>query len=190
MLAKLLTLGMTMSLLIPTTMVAKASNNVSSDVQIVQTGEKIYYLASEEEACADNFDVWTSKTIAGTENEDEFEITLQVGSTVKAVPDDVAVLLVMDVSGSMNQNADGDYYEYYFNASNYKQAEGKKRIDYAKEAAEEFMTNLVAGAGDNQRMVSIVEFGNNAKTVLDWTDANNNGELSSEVKKAINDVKN
>ena len=27
--------------------------------------------------------------------------------------------------------------------------------DYAKEAAEEFMTNLVAGAGDNQRMVSI-----------------------------------
>ena len=189
MLAKLLAFGLGISLLMPAAMVAEAGDGINSDVQIVQTGEKIYYLASGEEASADNFDVWTSKTIAGTDKEDEFEITLQVGSTVKAVPDDVAVVLVMDVSGSMNQNAYGQYYEYYYGPNNYKQVEDKKRIDYAKEAAEAFVTNLVAGAGDRQRMVSIVEFGNNAKTVLDWTDANQNGQLNPEVKNAIDDVK-
>ena len=82
----------------------------NSAIQIVEQGGKVYYLAEPQEgevAGEDNFDVWTSKTIAGTENEDEFEITLQVGTTMKAVPNDVAVVLVVDGSGSMMMDKNG-----------------------------------------------------------------------------------
>ena len=43
----------------------------SSAIQIVEQGGKVYYLAEPQEgevAGEDNFDVWTSKTIAGSAN--------------------------------------------------------------------------------------------------------------------------
>lgn len=158
----------------------------TSDIQIVDQGGKMYYLADPAEgeiASAENFDVWTSKTIAGTGNEDEFEITLQVGTTMKAVPNDVAVVLVMDASGSMMRDEDGNTWQ------NGDIPDDKKtRIEYAREAALEFSQALVEGSGNAQRMLSIVEFGNNALTILPWTDANDNGVLDERVEEAIESV--
>ena len=157
-----------------------------SSIQIVENGGKIYYLAEPQEgevASATNFDIWTNKTIAGTENEDEFEITLQVGTTVKAVPNDVAVMLVMDVSGSMMNDEDGN--RWYEN----NMPEGKKRrIEYTREAAMEFAEKYVENAGSSERMLSIVEFGNTGMTVLPWTDVNDGGVLSEKARDAIESV--
>lgn len=72
--AMLLTVSMVMSLLNVTAFAEEVGK--SSDIQIVEDGGKMYYLASGEKAGPENFDVWTSKTIAGTDKEDEFEITL------------------------------------------------------------------------------------------------------------------
>ena len=161
-----------------------AADKTSTD-QIVANGEKTYYLADGGEADAGNFDVWTEKTIAGTENEDEFEITLQVGTTIKPVPNDVAVVLVMDASGSMMMDKDGKKWGDH----GVLPTDGTKlRIDYAREAALEFAKQLAENSGGAQRMVSVVEFGNNAKTVLPWTNANDNGSLNMDVAEAISSV--
>ena len=139
MMAMLLTVCMVMSML---SVNAFAEESVkTSDIQIVEDGGKVYYLADpgeDEAATADNFDVWTSKTIAGTENEDEFEVTLQVGTTMKAIPNDVAVVLVVDTSCSMMVDENGKSW----GAGNVP-AGTKLRIDYAREAALEFAEAFV-----------------------------------------------
>ena len=112
LLAMAMVVSMTMSLL---SGMASAAEK-TSDIQIVEQGGKIYYLADPQEgdvAGEDNFDVWTSKTITGTPNEDEFEVTLQVGTTMKAIPNDVAVVLVMDASSSMMTDKDGKQWGEY-----------------------------------------------------------------------------
>ncbi len=159
---------------------------MSSDIQIVQQGARQYYLADSQDgevAGPENFDVWTQKTIAGTENEDEFEVTLQVGSTVKAIPNDAAVVLVMDVSGSMMNDETGERWNWN------NMPEGRKRrIEYTREAAIEFAEAFVKDAGNSQRMLSVVQFGNTAQTVLPWTDVNNGGELKDVAKDALESV--
>ena len=182
MFALLLAAGIVMSSL----SVSASSGNDISNIQVVEQGGKTYYLADPEEGeAADetNFDVWTSKTIAGTEKEDEFEITLQVGTTMKAVPNDVAVVLVMDTSCSMMVDADGRSW----GAGNVPEGT-KLRIDYAREAALSFAEGYAEGSGNAQRMMAVVEFGNNAYTVLPWTDANDNGSLRDSVEEAISAV--
>ena len=109
-----------------------------------------------------------SKTIAGTETENEFEITLEVKTTetienVSSAPD-AAVVLVLDVSGSM----EGD------------------RLSRAKAAAQAFINSFAKDAGNAQRKVAIVKFSgeegfyffnqyisgiDGAKTVQGWTEA-------------------
>ena len=160
----------------------------SSAIQIVEQGGKVYYLAEPQEgevAGEDNFDLWTSKTIAGTENENEFEVTLQVGTTVKAVSSNSAVVLLMDASGSMMNDETGN--RWNGNEDNMP-SDRKRRIQYTREAALEFAQTYVENAGSATRMLSIVEFGNTAKTVLPWTDANKNGELKPSVENAIESV--
>ncbi|MBQ2002469.1 MAG: hypothetical protein II240_04140, partial [Bacteroidaceae bacterium] len=182
LLAMVMVVSMTMSLL---SGMASAAEK-TSDIQIVEQGGKIYYLADPQEgdvAGEDNFDVWTSKTIAGTENEDEFEVTLQVGTTMKAIPNDVAVVLVMDTSGSMMWDENGNKWE------DGNVPEGTKlRIEYAREAALEFAEAFATGAGSAKRMMSVVEFGNSAYAPLQWTDANDNGTLNEGVAEAIEAV--
>ena len=80
LLAMLLAVCMAMSLLSVSAFAEE--EGTASEIQIVKNGERQYYLASGEPADDKNFDVWTSKTIAGTANEDEFEVTLQVGTTM------------------------------------------------------------------------------------------------------------
>ena len=156
----------------------------TSDVQVVHNGEKQYYLASGEPADTNHYDVWTSKTIAGTEKEDEFEVTLQVGTTMKAIPNDVAVVLVMDVSGSMMNDETGERW-YDDNMPE----DRKRRIEYTREAAMAFAKAYVENAGGAERMLSVVQFGNQAQTVLPWTDVNNGGKLDNAAKTAIENVR-
>lgn len=106
----------------------------------------------------ENGKVIISKTIAGTETENEFEITLKVKTTetienVSSAPD-AAVVLVLDVSGSM----EGD------------------RLSSAKAAAQAFINSFAKDAGNAQRKVAIVKFSGDynidgAKTVQGWTEA-------------------
>lgn len=184
--AFLMTFSMCMSLMVGAAFAGESSSAKTSDIQIVKQGERQYYLSDPQEgevAGPENFDVWTSKTIAGTENEDEFEVTLQVGSTVKAIPNDVAVVLVMDVSGSMMSDETGNRWNWN------NMPEGRKRrIEYTREAAIEFAEAYVKDAGNSQRMLSVVQFGNHAQTVLPWTDVNNGGELKDVAKDALNSV--
>ena len=160
----------------------------SSAIQIVEQGGKVYYLAEHQEgevAGEDNFDLWTSKTIAGTENEDEFEVTLQVGTTVKAVSSNSAVVLLMDASGSMMNDETGN--RWNGNEDNMP-SDRKRRIQYTREAALEFAQTYVENAGSATRMLSIVEFGNTAKTMLPWTNVNDGGSVNKTVEDAINSV--
>lgn len=184
--ALMIVFSMCLSLMGGAAYAGESLSGKTSDIQIVQQGGKQYYLADPQEgdvAGPENFDVWTSKTIAGTENEDEFEVTLQVGSTVKAVPNDVAVVLVMDVSGSMMNDETGERWNWN------NMPEGRKRrIEYTKEAAVKFAEAYVKDAGNSQRMLSVVQFGNHAQTVLPWTDVNSNGELKDVAKNALNSV--
>ena len=100
-----------------------------------------------------------SKTIAGTETENEFEITLEVKTTetienVSSAPD-AAVVLVIDVSGSMDED---------------------DRLSSAKAAAQAFINSFAKDAGNAQRKVAIVKFSGDyyidgAKTVQGWTEA-------------------
>ena len=101
-----------------------------------------------------------SKTIAATETENEFEITLEVKTTetienVSSAPD-AAVVLVLDVSGSM----------------------GEGRLSSAKAAAQAFINSFAKDVGNAQRKVAIVKFSGDydyyidgAKTVQGWTEA-------------------
>ena len=128
----------------------------------------------------ENYAVSVHKTIQGVANgENQFDITLSVTTTESlktlSISPDAAVVLVMDVSNSMKDKEDGSETDQ----------EAERRIYKAKEAAKLFLESYAKVAENYKttakRMVSIVEFGSNAKTVLDWTNANNNGELNTEV---------
>ena len=135
----------------------------------------------------ENYAVSVHKTIQGVANgENQFDITLSVTTTESlktlSISPDAAVVLVMDVSNSMENKEDGSKTDQ----------EEEKRIYKAKEAAKRFLAEYAKVAENYKttanRMVSIVEFGSNAKTVLDWTNANNNGELNTAVTTGMNQV--
>ncbi len=112
-----------------------------------------------------------SKTIKQT-GTDTFDITLMVKTLeevqTQVISQDAAVVLVLDVSNSMNDKVGG-----------------AQKLGQAKAAAEAFVDAFVQDAGEGSRMVSIVEFGANAKTVSDWVDAN---EDANAVKNSIGEV--
>ena len=140
----------------------------SSDQQIDNRGGVTYYKGEgTSQTTVDqksDYDVSVSKTIAGTGTENQFEITLEVTTTQKLdelkVSADAAVVLVMDVSNSMKETLSGA------DTSD----TSKMRITMAKTAAKDFLEKYADVEGDATRMISVVEFGANAKTVLDWTE--------------------
>ncbi len=117
-------------------------------------------VSNGQEVTTSDGKVIQSKTIQQT-GTDTFDITLQVKTLEEiqeqTVSQDAAVVLILDVSNSMK---------------NY--VEGGMKINQAKTAAQDFVDALVKDAGEGSRMVSVVEFGSNAKTVLGWTEANGN----------------
>ncbi|MBQ4051041.1 MAG: VWA domain-containing protein, partial [Oscillospiraceae bacterium] len=95
-----------------------------------------------------------TKSVAATGVENEFEVTVEVETTetiqeITSSPD-AAVVLVLDVSNSMKGTD----------------------LTNAKDAAKNFIDDYVKDAGNAERMLSIVQFGSNALTVMDWTNVN------------------
>ena len=156
LLALLLALIMVLSLLPMTVFAAGYPDQVVSNGQEVTT---------------EDGKVIQSKTIEQT-GVDTFNITLMVKTLEEieeqTVSQDAAVVLVLDASNSMNDKVSGS-----------------KKITQARSAAQAFVEALTENAGEGSRMVSVVEFGSNAKTVLDWTNANGNLDA---VKDGIDNV--
>ena len=119
-----------------------------------------------------------SKTIAATEVENQFNITLQVVTQQTVKTNDAAVQLVIDTSGSMEGK---------------RLKNTKDAINGTKET-KGFLDSLVAGNANGGKIwVSVVEFSSGAKKVCDWTDItakDAQGRLTNlaEVKAKIKDL--
>ena len=119
-------------------------------------GTKLYFDKNGTATTVDKAVVTLDKTIAATGTENEFDVTVEVTTTQSleevSQSADAAVVLVLDVSGSMS----GD------------------KLAGAKKAAQSFLNGFAPAAGDSaKRKVAIVAFSSNAKTVQGWTDAAN-----------------
>ena len=132
---------------------------VDSDDQIVSNGQEVI---------TGNDKVKHSKIIEQT-GENQFDITLTVQTKEdiqsQSASMDAAVVLVMDVSSSMTSSD----------------------MSSARSAAKGFVDAFVKEAGNATRQVAVVQFGSNAQTVLDWTEAN--GHVSA-VKTGIDQIHN
>lgn len=109
--------------------------------------------------------VEVAKKISPTGTENLFNIELQVATkeeiTTSVAMENAAVILVMDMSGSMNDRIDG---------------KGSRiRKDAAKDAAKKFLDQYGQNAQGAERWLSLVEFGSQAYTLLPWTDLAQSG---------------
>ncbi|MDD5910262.1 MAG: SpaA isopeptide-forming pilin-related protein [Clostridiales bacterium] len=115
-----------------------------------------------------------SKTIAGTETENVFDITLTVKTTeeIKEVTSetaDAAVVLVIDISNSMTRNM----------------------MANAQKAAQAFINSFAPAEGDTstRRKIAIVAFGTYAYQISGWVDASTLKTASGEVHSTISGIK-
>lgn len=118
-----------------------------------------------------------SKTIAETNVENQFNITLQVVTQQTVKTNDAAVQLVIDTSGSMEGK---------------RLKNTKDAINGTKET-KGFLDSLVAGnANGGKLLVSVIRFSGysteDAKTVCEWTDIRTESGLQT-VKNAVNQLK-
>ena len=171
--------------LVPVTFLFAAAHDEGMDNnvgQIVYSGGALSY--DEDGTPTDgNGVVSVSKTIAATGNENEFDITLEVKTTedvtkMEFTPD-TAVVLTIDISGSMAYNAAG-------NSTNDAAA---RRMNIAKDAAKAFIDDYAAGANGASRYISVVVFGLTAKVIQDWVDVGSNPANASAVKAQIDKIK-
>lgn len=137
-----------------------------SQDQIVTPGRARFYSTTGTEVIAgpvlgNNAVVSVEKSITGTNTENEFDITLTVKTSVDVkeitMSADAAVVLVLDISGSMGGVNDS-------------------KTDYMpalKAAAQNFISSLADDAGGAARYVSLVTFATDAKIVYGWTDITN-----------------
>ena len=136
--------------------------------------------------------VKVSKTIEGTENENEFLVTLEVQTKQKlsetVSSPDAAVVLVLDRSGSMNSCADcggyTDFFGYYHHNYGCERDWANNTVDYedsrmaaAKAGAIAFVDQLLedtpkdeSGKYTAHRYVSLVSFASKTKLNQDWVD--------------------
>ena len=159
-LAALMCMGM-----IPMTLFVGADPAQTSAQQILTDGIIHYYDEDGNEVDDDSWVATTKKTISGTDIENEFDITLEVKTTEDLeefeISPDTAVVLTIDVSASMANDANG-------NSQNVAAAD--KRMNIAKAAAKDFIDSYAASANNAHRYLSIVVFGLNAKVIQSWTD--------------------
>ena len=144
-----------------------------------QTSESQIVYGGEPVTCADGA-VTVNKEVEGTGEENVFNITLTVTTTeqleeIETSPDAAAVL-VIDRSGSMEE------------ITTIKNSSGKTenvpRISAAKTAARNFVNSfIVEGENAPKRLVSIVSFASDAKTVIGWNSS------QSDLTKAISGIK-
>lgn len=124
--------------------------------------------------------VSVSKTIAPTGVENLFDVTLTVQTRQSGISEtettaDAAVVLVIDVSTSMNMCAECGGQSQHTDTCSKVDGKDKRikpadtRLGNAKAAALEFLAKF-ADKANGRRMVSIVVFSDNATTKLAWTD--------------------
>ena len=124
----------------------------------------------------DGTNVTLSKTATPTGNENEFEITLKVetSTTTTLQTDGGAVVLVIDVSGSMKYCADcggenGHESDCgHYNRWNNSVTTAQSRMQAAKTAATNFLSSYAGTDPAAARMVAIVSFQSDATTRLEW----------------------
>lgn len=168
--------------------------NGNSDTQIVNRGGKVFYNKNGDKVEANNLGdkesvVEMSKTVEKTDKENEFLVTLNVKTNqdlteLSSANPDAAVVLVLDVSGSMDDCVTCGKGQYNDNhGGGYGKHSYKSRLAAAQEAACSFLedfSKLSAGDGDPaHRWVKIIEFASDASTVTDsynrnqsWIDVN------------------
>lgn len=129
----------------------------------------------------DGTDVSLSKTaeaVPGLEN--TFDITLEVetSTSVASLTNSGAVVLVIDVSGSMNGCTEcGEMKYHHHTCPKYEEgnfldnfvSEDETRMQAAIDAGVAFLNSYAGTDAAATRMLSIVTFATGYKTVLDWT---------------------
>ena len=181
-LALVLSLVMVLGLLPSAAFAARVEDGYDSTAQIVDAGGTLYFKkdgngVAETTKEAGDAILEITKSVAGTMVENEFEITLQIKTTedLTTIPGktpDSAVVLVLDVSNSMddcaicgkekNETHTGHRYE--------------ARLTQAKRAAQSFIDTFATQTGaqeGDKRLVQIIAFGSDAKTYTSqWYDVN------------------
>lgn len=223
-LALALSLVMVLGLLPAAAFAARVEDEYDSTAQIEkQSGDAVYYTYQDGtfvkgENPTDPWsvntqnasvpEVKTSKTIAGTNTENEFEITLKVETTQRieethSTPD-AAVVLVVDLSGSMAYCSEcgREIGEWHKRRCKYdgQVTEQQTRLYEAKQAAKDFLKAYVGIDKDTNaytdpnaaRYVSIVGYSNGGhgswqgqqyvEQILGWTDLHGETEAATRQK--------
>ncbi|MCL2352726.1 MAG: VWA domain-containing protein [Firmicutes bacterium] len=172
---KIISLLLLLTLLLTLIPAASVSAGPGSSDQIVSQGATRYYDAAGKEVTSgpvlgDNAVVSVGKTVAATSVENEFLVTLDVKTSINVseiqVSEDAAVILVLDISGSMGGS-------------------NTTKTNYMPDlisAAKNFV-NTFADANGAARYVSLVTFSSNAQIVLGWTDVSSPAGKTSMVNK-------
>ena len=179
-------------------------DNGNSDTQIVYEGGKVFYNKDGKQVDTSNLGdkdsvVEMSKTVEKTDKENEFLVTLNVKTNqnlteLSSENPDAAVVLVLDVSSSMNWCVKCGGSSYYHGHDH----QFRSRLAAAKEAACSFLedfSELSAGDGDPaHRWVKIIEFASGASTVENrdnttqgWIDVSSTDGLKT-AKGLVNDL--
>ena len=155
-------------------------DNGNSDTQIVYEGGKVFYNKDGKQVDTSNLGdkdsvVEMAKNVEKTDKENEFLVTLNVKTNqdlteLSSANPDAAVVLVLDVSGSMDDCVTCGKGQYNDNHGwGYGKHSYKSRLAAAQEAACSFLedfSKLSAGDGDPaHRWVKIIEFASGASTV-------------------------
>ena len=121
--------------------------------------------------------VSVSKNIYPSELENYFDIILTVQTKNRAVDPDLAVVIVMDISNTMNQTLGA----------------GKTRLDAAKEASNNFIDSFAARSQNSSidRKLGFVAFNSDSYEIFELKDCNENNkeklktEITTEIEKNI-----
>ena len=121
--------------------------------------------------------VSVSKNIYPSELENYFDIILTVQTKNIAVDPDLAVVIVMDISNTMNQTLGA----------------GKTRLDAAKEASNSFIDSFAARSQNSSidRKLGFVAFNSDSYEIFELKDCNENNkeklktEITTEIEKNI-----
>ncbi|MDR1571048.1 MAG: Cna B-type domain-containing protein [Clostridiales Family XIII bacterium] len=142
---------------------AFAADGLNSDVQIEYVGGTEYY--KDGASVRKDAEVEVSKTVRGTDTENEFIIDLKVRtkevveSSETIVSPDAAVVLVVDTSQSMQDSKIGS----------------ETRLAVAKRAAVQFVNDYAASAAGAARYLAVVSFDERANTKYSWHDLATSG---------------
>ncbi len=126
--------------------------------------------------------VAVSKTIAPTDKENYFDITLKVVAKPRVIDQSVDVVLVMDISNTMNSTHEG------LGVNNAGYNINDARITHAKNAVNSFLDLYATDKNISEdRRFGLVTFNSYANTVVPLTTLNN-AQKASEIKNTVSKI--